>query len=233
MVSKMVTEGNRKPLFMFREKRSRPEDSGWRIFSGFESDEYANDHKNFGIYNPTTILKIDISIATLLFKGVGSVYERESEKSPWTRVYDYHLEDDYLVKHKLTVQWELEINNLFERREEETGDLLYTTGDKSLRLAIWNYDNENKAEIYKNHQDIITHKKDSFPEDLKTFELSDSEISRIGYMIKEFDESREYNVIYGFSIVDNQVLQLALYFDDDEDLNWALATWKGIKRIKE
>jgi len=37
MVSKMVSEDKKKPLFMYRENRSRPEDSGWRIFSRSES----------------------------------------------------------------------------------------------------------------------------------------------------------------------------------------------------
>jgi len=69
MVSKMITEGHKKPMFMYRDKRSRPEDSGWRIFSGYESDEYTNDPKNVGIYNPSTILAIDSSIAELLLKG--------------------------------------------------------------------------------------------------------------------------------------------------------------------
>ena len=40
MVSKLITEKGNKPMFMYREKRTRNEDSGWRIFSGFETDEY-------------------------------------------------------------------------------------------------------------------------------------------------------------------------------------------------
>ena len=115
MVSKMVSDDEMKPMFMYREKRSRPEDSGWRIFSGLESQEYTDNPENSGIYNPSTILKIDPSIKDLLLKGVGSVFERENEKSDWYEVTDYELEDDYLTKHNLTEEWTLEINNLFER----------------------------------------------------------------------------------------------------------------------
>lgn len=63
MVSKMVVDQNIKPCFLYREKRTRPEDSGWRIFTGFESEEYNDDPDNIGIYNPSTILKIDPSLA--------------------------------------------------------------------------------------------------------------------------------------------------------------------------
>lgn len=233
MVSKMVVEEKIKPMFMYREKRSRPEDSGWRIFSGFESEEYTNDPKNAGIYNPSTILAIDSSIAELLLKGgIGSVFERKSPKSDWYRVYDYPLEDDYMVKHRLTEIWTLEINNLFERKVEENGDLLYTTGDKSLRMVVWNYDDQTKAEIYKEHQERVDNRDMSRAKTLQKFDFSDDQIYRIGYMIKESDENREYKVIYGFSIIDRQVLQVVLYFDDDQDFDWAIATWKGITAIE-
>ena len=229
MVSKMITEEKKKPMFMYRNKRIRPEDSGWRIFSGLESDEYANDPKNVGIYNPSTILAIDSSIAELLLKGgFGSVFERKSDKSSWYKVTDFQVDDDYMVKHRLTEKWVLEINNLFERRKEENGDLLYTTGDKSLRLAIWNH-NKTKSDIYKEHQEHFANRDESRAKTLKTFELSDDTVARIGYMIKESDENREYSVIYGFSITDNQYIQAALYFDNDEDETWAIETWKEIK----
>ena len=230
MVSKMITEEHKKPMFMYRDKRSGPEDSGWRIFSGFESEKYVNDPKNAGIYNPSTILAIDPSIAELLLKGgFGSVFERKSAKSSWYKVTDYPLEDDYMVRHRLTEQWELEINNLFERKIEESGDLFYTTGDKSLRITIWDYDNKTKSEIYAEYEQKVTNRDESETKTLKTFEFSDNKVARIGYMIKESDENRQYNVIYGFSIVENQVVMNVLYFDEEEDLKWATETWKGIK----
>ena len=233
MVSKMITEEHKKPMFMYREKRSRPEDSGWRIFSGLESNEYTNDPQNAGIYNPSTILAIDSSIAEFLLKGgFGSVFERKSDKSPWYKVTDFPLRDDYPVKHRLTEKWELEINNLFERKKEDDGNFFYTTGDKSLRLDIWNCSNKTKSDIYEEHKKTIESRDESKAKTLKSFDFSDDKVNRIGYMIKESDENREYNVIYGFSIIDNQEVFSVLYFDEDEDLTWAIDTWKGIKLIQ-
>ena len=232
MVSKIVTEERKKPMFMYREKRSRPEDSGWRIYSGLESKKQNSNPANFDIYHPSTILAIDPSIAEILLKGgFGSVFERKAEKSPWYKVSDYPLADDYMVKHRLTDKWELEINNLFERRKEENGDLLYTTGDKSLRLTIWNHDNRTKADLYEEYKQIVTHRDESRAKTLKIVDFSDEKVARTGYMIKESDERKEYSVIYGFSIIDNQVLLGVLYFDEEEDLTWAVETWKGIKLI--
>lgn len=229
MVSKLITEKGNKPMFMYREKRTRNEDSGWRIFSGFETDEYLENHENIGIYNPSTILKMDSSIQNLLLKGVGSVYERKDEKSEWYKVDDYELEDDFIVEHLITEEWTIEINNLFERRKEENGDLLYTTGDKSVRVAIWNFD-QTKNEIYQDQVESIENRDESESVTLSKYEFSDLDISRIGYKIRENDESKSYDVIYGFSIVDKEIIQLAFYFDNQEDESWAIETWKNIKK---
>ncbi|GAA5021983.1 hypothetical protein GCM10011506_01810 [Marivirga lumbricoides] len=229
MVSKIVSEEKKKPLFMYREKRTRPEDSGWRIFSGYESQDYTDNPNNTGIYNPSTILKIDSSIKELLLKGVGSVFERENDKSNWYEVEDYELEDDYLTKHKLTEVWTLEINNLFERIKEENGDLLYTTGDKSLRIAIWNKQGKNRQQIFEEYQKQINNRDESNFKTLSTFDFSDGLIKRVGYEIEEQEENKKYSVIYSFSFIDEEILQMTFYYNNEKDKNWAIETWKKIR----
>ena len=215
MVSKKVVDENIKPRFMYREKRTRPEDSGWRIFTGFETDEYINNPENIGIYNPSTILKIDPSIENILLKGIGSVYEKK-DNSEWYKVIDFELEDDYMVTHKLTEKWTIEINNLFERKIEESGDLLYTTGDKSLRIAIWNEENKSKETIHTEYKHVVENINQTLAKTIQTFDFSEDNIARIGYLTKENDEEKSYSVIYGFSIIDNQIIQVAIYFDEYE-----------------
>lgn len=227
MVSKMVFDENIKPGFLYREKRTRPEDSGWRIFTGFESEEYTDDPENVGIYNPSTILKTDPSLKDILLKGVGSVYERTKEDSEWYRVTDFKLEDDFMTTHRLTEDWVIEINNLFERSIEEDGTLYYTTGDKSIRLSIWN-SKKNRRELYEEYKDDIENRDQTKSKTLKIFDLSDNEVSRIGYLIEESDERRTYNLVSCFCIIDKEILQVSLYFDNEADLDWAIDTWKNI-----
>lgn len=229
MVSKMVVDEQIKPRFMYREKRMSPDDSGWRIFTGFESEEYNDDPGNIGIYNPSTILKIDPSIEDILRKGIGSVYEKNEDGTEWYKVDDFQMEDDYIITHKLTANWLIDINNLFERRVEESRDLLYSTGDKSIRITIWNEEGKSKAEIHAQHKQVIDNRDQTVSETLRTFDFSDAEVSRLGYMIRENDDDKSYGVIYGFSIIEKQVLEVAIYFDDDEDLDWAIETWSNIR----
>lgn len=229
MISKMVIDGGLKPLFMYREKRSRPEDSGWRIFSGFESDEYTDDPNNVGIYHPSTLLKMDKSVANLLLKGVGSVFERKDQNSNWYPVTDYPLEDDKIVIINLTKNWTIKINNLFERIQEENGDLLFTTGDKSVRIAVWNQKEKNSHQILAEHTVQINNRDQTQSKTLETFDFSDSDINRIGYEIEEHDINKTYRVIYAFSIIDEEVLQIAFYFDSEKDRDWAIETWRNIR----
>jgi hypothetical protein len=228
MVSKMVVDETIKPRFMYREKRTQPEDSGWRIFTGFESEEYTDDPDNVGIYNPSTILRIDPSIQEILLKGVGSVYEKSEDDLEWIRVHDFEMEDDYMVIHRLTAEWTIKINNLFERRVEKDGTLLYTTGDKSVRISIWNSD-ESKEELFAKHLHDIKNRDQTIAQTQQQFDFSDTNVLRIGYMISENDDEKEYDVVYAFSFINNQVLQAALYFDEKEDLEWAIDTWKNIR----
>nr|WP_262903514.1 DUF2185 domain-containing protein [Niabella beijingensis] len=227
----MVVDKKIKPRFMYREKRIRPEDSGWRIFTGMETDAYLDDPQNSGIYNPSTILAIDPSIETILLKGIGSVYERAGDQSDWYKVTDYKLEDDFMVTHRLTEKWTIQINNLFERKIEDSGDLLYTTGDKSVRLTIWNDANKNKEQLYQEHNNLINNRDQNKAATVNIFDFSDATVFRTGYLIKESDGSKSYDVIYGFSIIDNQVIQIALYFDEPQDQDWAITTWKNIRLL--
>lgn len=229
LVSRMVADQKKKPKFMYREKRTKPEDSGWRIFSGEESDDYVNNPENIAISSPSTILKQDASIANLLLKGVGSVYERVSDTAEWRKVHDFGLKDDFMVRHELTDRWRFSINNLFERRlEKETGSLLYTTGDKSVRLSVWNDKGKTKDIIYKRCIERVNTRDESRNKTLEKYDFSDDKVFRTGYRIKESDSHREYNVIYASSIINEELLQAALYFDSEEDMQWAIGTWQSM-----
>ncbi|MFD1602147.1 DUF2185 domain-containing protein [Flavobacterium artemisiae] len=227
MVSKMVIDQNIKPRFMYREKRTRPEDSGWRIFTGFESEEYTDDSDNIGIYHPSTILRIDPSLEKILMKGIGSVYERSEDNTDWYKVTDYDLEDDFMTTHRLTEEWSIEINNLFERSIEEDETLYYTTGDKSIRIIIWNSDLSKKA-LYEEYKNEVENRDQTASKTLQQFDYSDSQVSRIGYLIEETDGDKTYNLIIGFSMVDQEIMQTAFYFDEKSDFEWAISTWKNI-----
>jgi len=72
----MITVEGRKVGYMFREKPDTEQDSGWRFFSGTESQEYADDPSHTMIYEVNTIANYDPAIIALLDSPVGSAFER-------------------------------------------------------------------------------------------------------------------------------------------------------------
>jgi hypothetical protein len=72
----MITVDGRKVGFMYREASTRPEDSGWRFLSGFESQEYMDDPSNHSVYDINTIANYDPDIIPLIENPKGSAFER-------------------------------------------------------------------------------------------------------------------------------------------------------------
>ena len=68
-----------KPIgFMYRETPDGEVDSGWRFFSGDETQEYADDPKHFEIYDVNTLANYEPAIIPLLDSPVMSAFERNA-----------------------------------------------------------------------------------------------------------------------------------------------------------
>jgi hypothetical protein len=62
--------------FMYREEPDNSIDSGWRFFSGDETQEYADSATNFALYDVNTVANYDPSIIGLLGAPIGSAFGR-------------------------------------------------------------------------------------------------------------------------------------------------------------
>ncbi len=67
---------------MSRERPDGDWDSGWRFFSGLESEEYTNDPGNFAIDDVNTVANYDPEIIPWLDSPVGSAFAREGRSEP-------------------------------------------------------------------------------------------------------------------------------------------------------
>ena len=71
-----ITVDGRKVGYMYREEPDSAEDSGWRFFSGTESEEYLADPDHTSVYDVNTIANYDPAIIPLLDSPAGSAFER-------------------------------------------------------------------------------------------------------------------------------------------------------------
>lgn len=72
-----MAQGCKRVGYMYREDPDRQGDSGWRVFSGEETQGYADDSSNFAMYNASTIVNLDPSIAPFLADPAPVTYERK------------------------------------------------------------------------------------------------------------------------------------------------------------
>ncbi|MBL9028561.1 MAG: DUF2185 domain-containing protein [Myxococcales bacterium] len=78
IASNEVAKQRKRVGYLYREEPDNEGDSGWRVFSGEESQEYADDAANFAMYNASTIVDIDPSIASLLDEPAPAAFERDA-----------------------------------------------------------------------------------------------------------------------------------------------------------
>jgi hypothetical protein len=76
LASDRITVDGMKVGYMYREEPDKHADSGWRFFSGDETQEYADNPDNFAIYEVNTICNYDPAIIPFLNAPYGEALGR-------------------------------------------------------------------------------------------------------------------------------------------------------------
>lgn len=78
IASDQITVGGKRVGYMYREKPDGAPDSGWRFFSGDESQTYADDAEHFAFYDINTIANYDPTVIPFLEAPIGSAFARDA-----------------------------------------------------------------------------------------------------------------------------------------------------------
>jgi hypothetical protein len=84
-----VAKDGQKIRWMFRAKPTHGSDSGWRVFSGLESQDYVDDPDNLRWYRAETIFEIDPTIRPYLAATVGAAFEWDADAQVFRPVHDF------------------------------------------------------------------------------------------------------------------------------------------------
>ena len=77
----------RKPIgYLYREAPDNSTDSGWRVFSGTEDQDFADNPANFAMYNASTIVAWHPDVAPLLAYEYPAAFERDPESGRFVAV---------------------------------------------------------------------------------------------------------------------------------------------------
>lgn len=89
LVSAMCFAKGEYVRFLYRQAADRTEDSGWRMFTGHETEEYNDEARNIRIVEVGAMLDRDPSLLQPLKEDVGAVFERETKNQPWQKITDW------------------------------------------------------------------------------------------------------------------------------------------------
>jgi hypothetical protein len=79
LASDHITVEGKRVGFMYREVAEETPDSGWRFFSGEESQAYSDDPDNWALYDVNTIANYDPTIIPHLESPAGSAFGRGAD----------------------------------------------------------------------------------------------------------------------------------------------------------
>lgn len=92
LMSRLVIDEKLPVRFMYKTVPEHLNDTGWRLFTGYEDEAFLADEQVNMIPIPLDRLaKIDDSLGPLLEYNAGTVWERHPESNGWERVYDYKI----------------------------------------------------------------------------------------------------------------------------------------------
>lgn len=95
LVSRLCFDENLPIRFLYKTVPGHLNDTGWRMYTGYEDDEYlANELANMLPVPVEKLCAMDESLTPLVEYNAGTVWERTPEQEQWQRVYDFKIPSD-------------------------------------------------------------------------------------------------------------------------------------------
>lgn len=92
LVSRLLLEEKLPIRFMYKTVPEHLNDTGWRMFTGYETDEFLeNEQINMVPIPLERVCEIDPSLTELVEYNAGTVWERTPDAEGWERVHDFRI----------------------------------------------------------------------------------------------------------------------------------------------
>lgn len=92
LVSKLCFDETLPIRFMYKTVPEHLNDTGWRMFTGYETEEFLEDQLSNLLPVPVEkMCRLDPSLSELVTFNAGTVWERIPGSDSWERVHDYRI----------------------------------------------------------------------------------------------------------------------------------------------
>ncbi len=212
--------------YAYREEPDVSLDSGWRFMAGDESDEYMNVADNVGLYDVNTVANYDPDIVPLLGAPVGASFVRDAATGRFVEAAEPKVDPFPVVEgtYEMTASWTITLPPGHFRRRTEDGSLVIWRPGVSLWLNVWK--DERPLSANDRAREI---RKEGAPGAFDLRKEKDGELVRVAYRLLEPSEDDRVAAFYGYVVGRTGHVQMAVYFDDERDVELAKAMWRGVR----
>lgn len=124
---------------------------------------------------------------------------------------------------QISEEWWIGIDDSYRTRVDD-GSLVIWRPERTIWINIWK---DNDGRTVRERLNGWTGDRHARATDL--FEQEDHGLLRFGYLLEEAEESGGQRLgVYSFTVSESSTVQMACYFDLEEDLGWATAVSKSL-----
>lgn len=122
----------------------------------------------------------------------------------------------------MTADWAVTLSQPFNRRTEDGSQVFWRPGI-TVWTVVWNND---KAQSQQERLEWL--RGETSPDAFDAQSITDGDVIRYSYRLTERREEGVVHALYGFAIGVNGHVQIAIYFDDETDLETARAICESL-----
>ncbi|MEQ8785907.1 MAG: hypothetical protein RIC55_06395 [Pirellulaceae bacterium] len=128
-----------------------------------------------------------------------------------------------MPRRQVAPSWSIAVEPTFKQEERAEGTVLAARG-RTIWVNSWQTPPENDRA-----QTVAWLKEQSSPDRRDLFEEVDGEVVRLAYLLREVQGGRPRIAVYAYAVGDGGYLQLAMYFQDEKYLDWALRVARSVQ----
>jgi len=125
-------------------------------------------------------------------------------------------------RYQITSEWSIYLENRYLKRFEEDNLVFWKKG-LTIYIAIWDLYKNSKQETLK------WIKEDSCQKPIEKYEFVRDRYLYYGYLLEEDIDNNKRWALYVFTIANSGYVQMAIYFDNKEELEVAKDIWSTLE----
>jgi hypothetical protein len=130
-------------------------------------------------------------------------------------------------EYRMTKDWSVTLPEKFNRRMEDDDLVIWRPGF-TIWVAVWGNDHKKSRE---ERLTWLQEEMSSGAFDIE--ELREEDVLRFAYRLKEESDDARVAAFYGFAIGSGGHVQLAFYFDDENELELAKSIWRSLAEHRD